>query len=271
MHPMERLRYVARAGTSGSADAAIVVAETVEAIARLRPQPPELVTVCRQLVQRNPACGPLWWLGSRLLAGGLDQLWDLATEIEADMTADRLADALPDGGRVLAIGCPELTARALVRRADVEVLAIDAGQSAPTFMRLLDRADVDVTMIDPAGAMAAARAVDVVLVETVATSDERAIVPLGAGALGVAAAAVSAPIWLVAGAGCRLPRPFVDAIATMAVPRAAPWEGAVEALDLAVLTAGRDRVAGPLGVLPYGPNVLAPDCPYTPELIPPTL
>ena len=62
---MERLRHVAR---SGGVDPAIVVAETVEALTGLGPAPSELVPLCRNLVERNPTCGPLWWLCAHLLA-----------------------------------------------------------------------------------------------------------------------------------------------------------------------------------------------------------
>ena len=65
VHPMERLRFVAR---SGDIDAAVVVAETADALTRLGPAPSELVALCRNLVERNPTCGPLWWLCAHLLA-----------------------------------------------------------------------------------------------------------------------------------------------------------------------------------------------------------
>jgi hypothetical protein len=270
MHPMERLRYVARAGSAGAADASLVVAETVEALARLRPSEAELVTVCRQLVQRNPACGPLWWLGARLLAGGLDQLWDVGREFDDDPTAALLADALPDGATVLAVGCPEIAARALVRRGDVEVLAVDAGPSAPSFVRMLDRADVAVNIVDPAGMHAAAEVADLAIVEVVACSDEQAIVPLGGALLAAAALSAGTAVWLVTALGTRLPRPFVDAAVMMSRPEEAPWDAGIERVALR-LDACRDRVCGPGGVERAELAALRPDCPYTAELIPPTL
>ena len=91
MHPMERLRHVAR---SGGIDPAIVVAETVDAVTSLRPTPSELVPLCRNLVERNPTCGPLWWLCAHLLAKpeGLADAWHLVDEIEGDDTPARLAE-----------------------------------------------------------------------------------------------------------------------------------------------------------------------------------
>lgn len=266
VHPMERLRYVARAG---SGDAAIIVGETVEAIARLRPGPAELVTVCRQLVQRNPTCGPLWWLGARLLTGDLDELWDAADDLDADPTADHLAAALPDDARVIAIGCPDVAARALARRGDVTVLAVDAGAGASVFVRALDRADVDVEVIDATALPAAAASAQAAIVEVAACSATQAVVTAGHGLLSVTAGAAGVPRYLVGGIGTRLPDAYVDAIAGRAIDPAAPWRAEVEAIDLGGFHDARDVVVGPTGAAPFGADALRPDCAFAPELIPP--
>lgn len=266
MHPMERLRYVARAG---SGDAAIIVGETVEAIARLRPGPAELVTLCRQLVQRNPTCGPLWWLGARLLSGDVEELWDLVDEIDEDPTADHLADAIPDDARVLAIGCPDIASRALVRRGDLTVLAVDAGPGAPAFVRMLDRAAIDVTLVDPAALPAVAVAADVAIVEVAACSTRTGVAAVGTNLLSVVASAAGTPRIVVAGLGTRLPAVYVDAIAERAVDLEEPWRSDVELLDFATFDPGRDLVAGPDGVAALAPPALRPDCAAAPELVPP--
>ena len=56
----------------------IVVADTVEAIRSLSPGPGELVSVCRNLVDRAIRCGPLWWLCAQLLSEpeALATAWD---------------------------------------------------------------------------------------------------------------------------------------------------------------------------------------------------
>ena len=103
MHPMERLRHVAR---SGGADPAVIVAETVDALTSLCPAPSELVPLCRNLVERNPTCGPLWWLCAQLLAKpeAIDAAWTWAEQIERDGTPARLAECLPDEAAVMTVG-----------------------------------------------------------------------------------------------------------------------------------------------------------------------
>lgn len=263
---MERLRYVARAG---SGDTAIIVGETVEAIARLRPGPAEMVTLCRQLVQRNPTCGPLWWLGARLLGGDVDELWDLVDEVDEDPTADHLVDAMREGTRVLTIGCPDIAQRALARRGDVEVLAVDAGAGAAAFVRALDRADVAVTMVEVTALPAAAAAADVVIVEVAACSATIGLAAVGNALLSLVADAAAAPRIVVAGVGTRLPDAYIDAIIARSIDTEAPWRADVERLDLGAFDADRDVVVGPSGVAPVGPEALRPDCPHIPELIPP--
>ena len=100
VHPMERLRYVAR---SGGVDPAMIVAETVDALAACARRPSELVPLCRNLVERNPTCGPLWWLCAHLLAERRRARPTRGTwpnEIERRRArAARLAEHLPDERR----------------------------------------------------------------------------------------------------------------------------------------------------------------------------
>ncbi len=64
MHPIERLRYVAR---SSGAPQAVLVRETAAALGGLGFDPAGLVTACRRVLDRHPTSGPLWWLCSRVL------------------------------------------------------------------------------------------------------------------------------------------------------------------------------------------------------------
>lgn len=266
MHPMERLRFVAQAA---GVDPAVVVAETAEAIAHLHPDPAELVTVCRQLVQRNPACGPLWWLSAHLLRDGIEHLWDLADLVAADPTSELLADALPDDATVVTIGWPEIAARALVRRGDVAVLGIDAGVGATGLVRMLDRADSRVEAVDPAGLAVAAAAADLALVEVGVLGADSAVGALGTATLAAAARTGGTPVWLVAGRGCRLPVRFVEWITGVAIDRAAPWRSSFDAVALGGFDPARDVVAGPGGVGAWVPGGAENECPDTPELVPP--
>ena len=93
MHPIERLRYVAR---SRGAPPEVLVGESAAALVSFRGDPAGMVAACRRIVDRQLECGPLWWLCSRILCG-LDPLADArdaTAEFEADPTPGRLAAAL---------------------------------------------------------------------------------------------------------------------------------------------------------------------------------
>ena len=254
---MERLRHVAR---SEGIDPTIVVAETVDAVTSLRPTPSELVPLCRNLVERNPTCGPLWWLCARLLAKpeGLAEAWHLVDEIEGDDTPARLADALPDDVTVLTVGYPAMTARALRRRAGVSVVAGLTGEDGGRMVRAMDRAGVDVEPVLPEAMLDAMRRVDLVLLEADACSTVTVVAPMGTGLAAVAAAAIGVPVWLVAGRGRRLPVPFVEAIGRR-----------LDAEHEEFPTSYLVKVAGPEGVVPMSSDALQAECPAIPELLPP--
>lgn len=97
MHPIERLRWIARA--EGEADTALA-AEAAFTLAELAEQEPvALLTASRRLLERHPACGPLWWVCARLLeeASGADPYESgrrLAVELVGDGVARSLARAL---------------------------------------------------------------------------------------------------------------------------------------------------------------------------------
>lgn len=120
MHPIERLRYVARSGWAGpselGAEASFALAELSER------EPAALLPACRRLLERNPACGPLWWVAARLLCSGdpWAEAERCAAALEDDPTATRLQDALGDRRAVHHGGVAE------VASADVVLVRTDA-------------------------------------------------------------------------------------------------------------------------------------------------
>ena len=251
---MERLRYVAR---SGGVDPATIVAETVEAIARLRPGPSELVPLCRNLVERNPTCGPLWWLCAHLLAepDDLELAWRLADEIESDPTPARLAERLPDDAAVMTVGSPPIAAQALRRAGNVTVLAVLAGDDGRGLVRAMDRAGVDVEPILPEAMLSGLRSADLLLVEADACCTESVVASVGSGLAAIAASAIEVPVWLVAGTGRRLPVHYVDVITRGSRPDSE-----------AFATRYVSDVAGPEGVVPVSRDALVAECPVIHEL-----
>ncbi|MBA3655450.1 MAG: hypothetical protein H0W70_14800, partial [Actinobacteria bacterium] len=106
MHPIERLRYVARARGAGPT---ALGREAAGALAGFADDPPALVTACRRLVDRHPTDGPVWWLAARVLAAADpgSEAWRAAEELADDPTPGELAAGLPGDATVLLVGWPE--------------------------------------------------------------------------------------------------------------------------------------------------------------------
>ncbi|MFM8867196.1 MAG: hypothetical protein ACKOFZ_02785 [Ilumatobacteraceae bacterium] len=114
MHPIEYLRYVARAS---GADPSMLVSETASALRAMRLDQPGFVLATRRIVDKHPTCAPLWWLCAGALSA-LDpasRLRELAEEFESDPTAWHLMEAEHDDALVV-------EALAMGHDAEVEVL-----------------------------------------------------------------------------------------------------------------------------------------------------
>ena len=107
MHPIERLRYVARAS---GVDQSLLVQETASALGAFGADPAGMVTACRRVVGRHPAAGALWWLCGRVLTANdpMPEAWRAADEIDADRTAAELSFALPEDASVCLLGWPDV-------------------------------------------------------------------------------------------------------------------------------------------------------------------
>ena len=140
MHPIERLRYVARAG---GADHGALAEETARALAGFTDDPSGLVTACRRIVDRHPTSGPMWWLASKVLATNDPRAESIrcVTVLQDDPTAAALAYELPDDVTVTAIGWPEQVGEALVRRGDIRSLVVDSLGEGAGLVRRLEHAD----------------------------------------------------------------------------------------------------------------------------------
>jgi hypothetical protein len=265
VHPIEHLRYVARAR---GADASSLVREAATALGSLRADHANLVIAGRRIVERHPEAGPLWWMCAQLLTSQdpTERAWEIADEIEADPTPRRVAASLPDEATVLTIGWPELGGAGLMSRPDARVLCADSRFEASGFMQRLERFDVECEPVPAESLARAAAAADLVLVEAVAACARRVLAPIGSHVVAAAARTVDTPVWLVAGIGRRLPAEYVDAIAAHAV-ESAGWDGEVDDLPIDLVThvvSGQGSVE--LAVA-GARTALAPDCPFAPELL----
>jgi hypothetical protein len=85
VHPIERLRFVARAqGVPGD----VLAVEAARALTTFADDPAAMTAACRRVLARQTACGPLWWVCARLLTA--ESVRDAAREsirrLEADTT-----------------------------------------------------------------------------------------------------------------------------------------------------------------------------------------
>ena len=265
MHPIEHLRYVARAQ---GADPSSLVEETAHALGSLHFDPSGLVVACRRIVDRHPFTGALWWLCSTVTTSSepFDAVWELADSIRNDPTGAELASVLPDDAVVVTIGDPDVVGSGLIRRGDVRVVALDAGHTATSFVRRLERYDTDVEPVDAGVAGVVVHHADVVLVETLAVDPDRAVVPIGSSTIAAAARTWGTPVWLVAGVGRRLPSGYLDAMQQRfdaLTDDLDPWDLDVEILPTSMFT----DVVGPHGKVPMGPPAIVAECPMAHELL----
>jgi hypothetical protein len=261
VHPIERLRYVARAR---GADAESLVRETAGALRGLGLDTSGLVVACRRIVERHPTAGPLWWLCARMLTSAEPMAAGRAAvaEIELDDTVDELTDAIPDGATVVTVGWPDLVGLAVARRGDVRVLAVDAGHQGSSFVQRLERADVESELVPTEAAAIAIAAADLVLLEADALDAAHVVASTGSALLAAAAPLSTTPVWCVAGCGRRLPSPMIEAIVERVAHGAIdPWSREVEVLPANLVS----HVVGPHGRQPM--SELRAECEMAPELL----
>jgi hypothetical protein len=265
VHPIERLRYVARAS---GADQALLVEETAQALGAFTGDPTGLVTACRRIVDRHPTSAPLWWLCARVLTGPDPdrEAWHAVEEISDDPTSAELAHALPDGSTVCVVGWPEQVGEALPRRGDVVVLAVDALGEGSGLVRRLMAVGMDAIDVPTTGLGAAVAASDLVLVEALAVGPRSLLALSGSRAAAAVAREAGIPVWAVAGVGRLLPERMWQALTGRLTARGRePWDLDEEEVPLDLV----DCVVGPTGPLPPGPSLQRTDCPVAPELLRP--
>lgn len=261
MHPIERLRYVAR---SSGAPQSVLVRETAGALAALGFDPPGLVTACRRILDRHPMSAPLWWLAARVLTANdpMDEAWRAADEVSADTTGEDLAWAIPDEATVTVLGWPDVIGEALVRRGDVQVLVVDALGEGSGLVRRLLHADVDAEDVPAAGLGAAVAASDVVLLEASAIGPDGYVSIAGSRAAAAVGRQAGVPVWLAGGVGRLLPQRMWGALVGRLDLIGEPWELDDEVAPLDSI----DRVAMPGGLVEVAAALKRVDCPIAPEL-----
>jgi len=262
VHPIERLRYLAR---SSGADQRVLVGETASALRALRMDPAGLVVSCRRIVERHPTSGPLWWLCAHILtaADPADTARTLAHELEMDPTPTLLADALPENATVLVVDWPDLAGEACIDRGDLTVLTVDADDQGAAFVRRLERNDVVAEVVESSRISAAVLAADLVLVEATAASPTELLATPGSRAAASVAYCSDVPVWAVVGRGRVLPdAAFASLVERVGAVRV-PWDAEADVVPLALAT----YLADERGVRDIADAALVPQCPLAHELL----
>lgn len=264
MHPIERLRYVARVDGVGPA---LIAAEAGYALAAVAAEDPAgLVPACRRLVDRHVTSGPMWWLAARVLASSdpVRTARAAAAALGDDTLAVALARALPDDVTVAVVGWPDATGDALRRRGDIEVLAIDGNGEGASLARRLADADLAVAAISDAGAASAVVVSDLVVIEAVAAGPTGLLARIGSHNAAAAAAHAAIPVWAAIGVGRVLPGPLWDALlARVDAGVTEPWDRDVELVSAGLVTAVIS-VDGPAAAETF---LARSDAPVAPELL----
>ena len=261
VHPIERLRYVAR---SQGAPASLLVQESAGALGAFWDDPAGLVAASRRIIDRQLTCGPLWWLCARLLCSTdpRTEARDSVSQMADDPTERHLAHELPTDATVVVVGWPDQAMSALARRGDVEVLVVDSDGEAYSAVRRLESVDVVAFEVPARSAGAAVAMADLVLLEAAVAGPTETLASSGSRAAASVAKTVGVPVWLVAGVGRMLPGRMWD-------PLLVRWTGVVEPLDSAEEVVPLDlvdRIAGVDGVLGVDDALTRTDCPIAPEL-----
>jgi hypothetical protein len=261
MHPIERLRYVARAS---GVPQRVLVQETAAALASFGSDPQGLVTACRRIVSRQPTSGPLLWFAARVLTAGdpAHEIWEAAGEIQADPTGRELVHALPQDAVITVLGWPDEIAEVLPRRGDVEVFVVDTLSEGSGFTHRLLRSDVAATDVPLAGLGAATAASSLVLLEAAAIGPQDFLAVAGSRAAAAVARQAGIPVWLVGGVGRLLPARMWEGLRRRVEAIDDPWDAADEVVPLDLV----DGIAGVCGVEPVADALRRTDCPIAPEL-----
>jgi hypothetical protein len=261
VHPIERLRYVARAA---GADPCDLVRESVAALASFGADAGGLVTACRRLVGRHPTAGPIWWLAARMLTATDARAagWDACDELEADPTARLLVDGLADRASMAVVGWPEQLVHDLPRRGDVEVLVVDALGEGSGLVRRLQGADVDAVDVPESGLGAAVAEADVLVLDATAAGPGGVAAVAGSRAAAAVARHAGVPVWAAVGVGRALPAPLWRAIAG----RVAECPLGTSPVDIVPIDLV-DIVIGPDGRSDAEVLTRRADCPVAPELL----
>lgn len=262
MHPIERLRYVARAN---GVSHALAVRESAAAMRSFAHDPHALVTACRRMIDRQPGIAPLWWLGARLLTApdAAVEIRRVLDDLAHDSTVRELEFALPADATVCVIGWPDLVGEALLRRGDLHVFVVDAHGEGRGFAARLVQADVACDDVPVEGMAQAIAASDLLVLEASAACPASCLAVAGSFAAAAIARRLDVPVWIALGEGRLLPASLYRALVERAGLDIEPWRHDDEPVPVDLL----DVAIGPKGMRDAAVAFGDVTCPVAPELV----
>lgn len=263
MHPIERLRYVARA-THVAGD--VLARETAMALADFVGDDAAMLIACRRILDRQPTSGPLVWLAAHALGAPNQRkaLWDAVEMLEGDSTRAALAYTLPDDAVVASVGWTDTMSELARKRGDVGFVVVDTDGSAEYQVdRYVDDTQ-QVTVIDAEAVGAGLVDVTHVLIEFDALGSESALAPMGTFPAAAVASRLEVPVWGVAPIGVALgERMYAGLLRRWNERVSDPVHlRAVEEFATSLI----DQVVTTAGVVTVERAIAASGCPIVPEL-----
>ena len=260
MHPIERLRWIARDRDEAPTALAVEAAWAISELAL--DEPPAVVTACRRLVESHVTVGPLWWVAATVLvASDPDQAARRAVgELFSDPTAELLATGLGErlvGDAPIVVACPaETVLEACSHRASAVVRVVAPSPGLQAEVRRFAAVVSEASGWEYEEAEEAVEGAAVVLVEALAAGSRGVLVTAAAARLAQTARDASVPLWGVAGVG----RVLHDQLLGEVIRRAGD--------DIELIGPGAfDFVVGPSGLESPVEALSRGRCPPAPELV----
>jgi hypothetical protein len=260
VHPIERLRWIARTYDEATTTLAAEAAWTISELAA--EDPAAVVTACRRLVESHVTAGPLWWVAASLLVSPdpSSAARIAVDELLADATADLLADELNErltGDAVLVVVCPaETVLEALSQLPSATVRVVGSPHTRRAVVRAFEAVVSDASGWESDEAAQAVDGATVVLLEALAAGPVGLLVAAGSQKLVEAAHEASVPVWAVVGVGR-----VIDAQLLEEMRRRAGEQ--IELVDPGDIEA----VLGPSGIATPVDGLGRKPCPPAPELL----
>lgn len=244
------------------------------ALRGLGSDPATVLLTCRRLVERHPTVGPLWWLCSEMVTAlepreamrsCLDRVRDDSTPVHL---AEFLNERLGERSLVCLNGWSWDVAVAFGQMEPREICVIDGDNGADHMVRVLERAEHEVHLVESTGAASAAREADVVVLSALATSPDLAWCTPGGHGLAAVAYCSETPAVLSTPCGTRLPHQTLEGMAVdlASQTRGHVWHRGVDEIPVGLFT----WFVGPSGVessVAPGFRGVTPETQYAPELL----